>query len=157
MKFYRELQPIREGKRKYRFITMTIDSLPLHGKMRHHRDCVMRDSREIIRAWIANARLYWNPGYAWNGSSPKRYVGFPPIGFWAGTPDFEPTRKPSLGHDILFQFAGHGEYNFDDANYCFLKWMETNGFHLAENYFDAVDMFGERFWTKDETLTITYL
>ena len=157
MTFYRKLHPIKEGKRKYRFITTRLDSLPLHGTMRNHPSCVMKDSQQICRAWIANGRLYWNPDYAWNGCSPKHYIGFPPIGKWIGTPDFPETIKPSLGHDILYQFAGHGKYTFDDANYCFLKWLETNGFKLAEQYFDAVDMFGEKFWTKDESLTIEWL
>jgi len=155
MTFYRKLHPTKEGKRKYRFITTTIDSLPLLRIK--HPDCVMKDSQMIVRAWIAKNRLYWNPSYSWNGCSPKHYIGSPPIGKWIGTPDFPATIKASLGHDILYQFAGHGKYTFDDANYCFLKWMETNGFHLAEQYFDAVDMFGEKFWTKDEKLTIEYL
>ena len=157
MTWHRELHPIKEGHRVYRFVTTLVDSLPLYGRMANHPDCVMCDSKGVIRAEIKNHRLFWTVGYAWNGCSPKRYVGFPPIGCWLGTPDPLRSRRGSLGHDILFQFAGHGKYDFDDANHQFFEWMKDDNFALAEHYYDAVEMFGRKFWTKDESLTVEFL
>jgi len=157
MSWFRKLHPTKEGNRKMRFLTTCIESLPLYGKNKNHPPCVMRCKQNIIRAWIADGRLYWNPDYAWNGCSPKYYIGFPPVGKWVGTPDFKKTMKPSLGHDILFQFSTLLRISFDEANKQFLLWMEDEEFSLAEQYYDAVDGFGRNYWGKDLAgLTVTY-
>jgi hypothetical protein len=158
MSWYRKLDPIKEGNRKLRFLTTCIDSLPLYGKAKKHPPCFMKCKKGVVRAWIADGRLNWNPDYAWNGCSPKYYVGYPPLGKWVGTPDFERTRKASLGHDILFQFSTLLHISFDEANKLFLLWMEDAEFDLAEQYYDAVDSFGRNYWGKDlEGLNVTYL
>jgi hypothetical protein len=158
MSWYRKLDPIKEGNRKLRFLTTCIDSLPLYGKAKKHPPCFMKCKKGVVRAWIADGRLNWNPDYAWNGCSPKYYVGYPPLGKWVGTPDFERTRKSSLGHDILFQFSTLLHISFDEANKLFLLWMEDAEFDLAEQYYDAVDSFGRNYWGKDlEGLNVTYL
>jgi hypothetical protein len=158
MSWYRKLDPIKEGNRKLRFLTTRIDSLPLYGKAKKHPPCFMKCKKGVVRAWIADGRLNWNPDYAWNGCSPKYYVGYPPLGKWVGTPDFERTRKASLGHDILFQFSTLLHISFDEANKLFLLWMEDAEFDLAEQYYDAVDSFGRNYWGKDlEGLNVTYL
>lgn len=158
MSWYRKLDPIKEGNRKLRFLTTRIDSLPLYGKAKKHPPCFMKCKKGVVRAWIADGRLNWNPDYAWNGCSPKYYVGYPPLGKWVGTPDFERTRKASLGHDILFQFSTLLHISFDEANKLFLLWMEDAEFDLAEQYYDAVDSFGRNYWGKNlEGLTVTYL
>lgn len=157
MNWYRNLDPLKEGDRKLRFVTTKIRSLPLYGKARSHPNCMMYCKKGINRAWIANGRLWWNADYAWNGCSPKYYVGYPPIGKWVGTPDFEKTRKPSLGHDILFQFSTLLQISFDEANKLFRLWLEDEEFCLAEQYFDAVDTFGRNYWGKNlEGLTVKY-
>jgi hypothetical protein len=156
--WYRELHPTKEGKRKLRFLTLTFDGLPLYGRAKKHRNCRLKDSKGIVRAGITEGRLWWTPDYAWNGCSPKFYLGFPPVGKWVGTPDFEETLKPSLGHDILFQFGKLLDISFEDANMQFYYWMQDEHFWFAEQYYDAVEMFGEKFWGKDpDTLTIEYV
>lgn len=158
MKWYRKLHPTKEGKRKLRFLTTRIDGLPLFGNAKKHRNCLLICNQGIIRAGIINGKLWWNPDYAWNGSSPKRYIGFYPFGFWIGTPDFKKTRKPSLGHDILFQFSSLLDISYEEANYHFLLWLEAEGFMLAEQWYDAVDSLGINYWNKNqEGLTIQYI
>ena len=154
MKWYRELHPIKEGKRLYRFGTTCIGSLPLYGRARSHRNCLLKDSKGIVRAWIHNGRLWWTEDYWWNGCSPKRYI----LGVWVGTPDFEKTRRPSLGHDIIFQFAKLLDITFHEASVLFRLCMEDEGFKLAEHYFNAVETFGHSYWKKEpDTLTIEYV
>lgn len=158
MNWYRKLHPTKEGKRKLRFVTTRIDSLPLFGRAKNHRNCLLKCNQGIVRAGITKGRLWWNPGYAWNGSSPKRYIGIYPLGFWIGTPDFKKTLRPSLGHDILFQFSSLIDISFDEANHHFLLWLETEGFRGAELWHDAVDALGMSHWNKNqEGLTIEYL
>lgn len=123
-----------------------------------HRDCILKDSKGNAWAGIQNGRLWWVKGYAWNGCSPKFYIGWPPVGKWVGTPDFKESLRGSLGHDILFQFSSVLNISIEDANYNFLKWLETDGFFLAEHYYDAVEMFGEKFWKKHpEAVIIEYV
>lgn len=157
MSWYRKLDPVKEGNRKLRFLTTRIDSLPLYGNAKNHLPCVLKCKKGIVRASIAEGRLWWNPDYAWNGCSPKYYIGYPPLGKWIGTPDFEKTRKASLGHDILFQFATLHKISFYEANKLFRLWLEDEEFTLAEQYYEAVDAFGRDYWGKDiEGLTIHY-
>ena len=158
MNWYRELHPTREGKRKLRFLTTRIDGLPLFGNAKRHRNCLLICKQGIVRAGIRNGRLWWDIDYAWNGCSPKYYVGFPPLGKWVGTPDFKKVRKPSLGHDILFQFSSLLDISYEEANHHFLLWMEWEGFSLAEHYYSVVDAAGAAYWNKNqEGLTIRYL
>ncbi|CAB4159232.1 hypothetical protein UFOVP736_19 [uncultured Caudovirales phage] len=158
MNWYRELHPVKEGKRKLRFLTTRIDGLPLFGNAKRHRNCLLVCKQGIVRAGITNGRLWWNPDYAWNGCSPKYYVGFPPLGKWVGTPDFKKVIKPSLGHDIFFQFSSLLDISYEEANHHFLLWMEEEGFSLAEHYYAIVDAAGVAYWNKNqEGLTIRYL
>jgi len=155
---YRALHPTKEGKRKYRFITTRVVSHKLRGRMKDHPNCVFRDTHGTQWAQIHEGHIHIAVGYAWNGCSPKRYIGFPPIGKWFGTPDFDDTIIASLVHDVLFQFAEVGKYSFDDANYQFICIMEDANFKLADHYFEAVDMFGRKFWGHDgEGVTADYL
>lgn len=158
MIWHRELHPIKEGKRKNRFATTCFGGLPLYGKAKHQRDCLLKDKRGNTWAGVQNGRLWWVKDYAWNGCTPKIYIGYPPVGKWVGTPDPPKSRRGSLGHDILYQFSSVLDISFEDANYNFLKWLETDGFWLAEQYYDAVEMFGEKFWKKNpESVTIEYV
>jgi hypothetical protein len=158
LKWYRKLHPTKEGKRKYRFVTTVFFGLSLRGKAKRHRDCLLKDSKGIVRAGITNGRLWWTEGYAWDGCTPKFYVGFPPVGMWVGTPDFEKVRMASLGHDILFQFSKVLDISFEEANIQFFLWMLDQDFPFAEQYYDAVEMFGEKFWKKHrDEVSIEYV
>lgn len=158
MNWHRLLHPTKEGKRTMRFLTTRIDGLPLFGNAKRHRNCLLLCKQGIVRAGITNGKLWWNPDYAWNGCSPKYYVGFPPLGKWIGTPDFKKVRKPSLGHDILFQFSSLLDISYEEANTHFRIWMEDEGFSLSEYYYTVVDAVGINYWNKNqEGLTIQYL
>lgn len=158
MIWHRELHPIKEGKRKNRFATTCFGGLPLYGKAKHQRDCLLKDKDDITWAGVQKGRLWWVKGYVWNGCTPKYYVGWPPVGKWIGTPDPPKSRRGSLGHDILYQFSSVLDISFEDANYNFLKWLETDGFWLAEQYYDAVEMFGDKYWRKNaDEVKIEYL
>jgi len=157
MNWHRELHPIKEGHRKLRFLTVGSGSLPLFGRLKKHRNCILRH-RGIERARVVDGRLHWTDAYAWNGCSPKYYVGWPPIGKWIGTPDTRNNKRMSLGHDILFQFSVVLDCTFEEANEHFLLWGEMDGFKLAETYHDAVECFGAYYWRKNpEGITIEYL
>ena len=154
---YRELHPIKEGHRKWRYVTIKTVKLRLIGAI--HRDCQLHVKGKLI-AEIKDGWLHVYAGYAWNGCSPKRYVGWPPIGAWVGTPDFKETILASLGHDVLFQFSALLEYRFSEVNAFFFNWMEIEGLDesLVDIYHGAVQKFGKSFWgKKDETLSVIYL
>jgi hypothetical protein len=159
MKTYRELHPTKEGKRLWRYITTKRGVLPLYGLDRNHAPCELLIDGHVI-AEIRNGWLAYRAGYAWNGCSPKRYIGWPPFGFWAGTPDFESTHLASLGHDILFQFSAYLNFRFEDVNDLFFTWIDDAGASdlVRDIYHGAVDMMGSKFWRKKcETLSVRWL
>jgi hypothetical protein len=157
MNWYRKLHPTKEGKRKYRFSTTEKVSFPLYGHLATHPDCIFME-RGVQWASIEEGTIHISAGYSWDGCTPKAYVGVPPIGVWVGTPDFEGTIDASLVHDVLFQFAKVGKYNFDSANYQFYVMMVKNSFRLASVYYRAVTDFGRKFWKKRKAdLSSTYL
>jgi hypothetical protein len=154
---FRLLHPIHEGHRAYRFLSTTIIQAKLYGELAKHRNCTFYDSKGVPRAWIRDGYIYVNVNYAWNGCSPKKYIGWPPLGKWVGTPDFAATIIPSLIHDVLYQFAKLGTYTFHQANWQFYQMMLDRDFALAEHYYDAVETFGYKYWGKDpEKLTVEY-
>lgn len=159
MKKYRELHPINEGKRKWRYIVTDTIKLRMIGGGLGHRNCQLLINGKVI-AEIKNGFLIIYAGYAWNGCSPKRYVGWPPFGMWVGTPDFEETIMASLGHDVLFQFSALLDYCMNEVNMFFFNWMEVDGLDesLVDIYHGAVKNFGKRFWAKvDPTLSVIHL
>ena len=147
---YRKLLPVSEGKRTYRYVSTSVNSCKLNGRLSRHPDCNFYSADGVLRAWIRKGWLYSSKDYAWNGSSPKRYIGTDRFGFWLGTPDFEKSRRGSHFHDILFQFAEVGQWDMFDCNYQFLTLMEEDGFRLANQYFEAVEMFGAEFYGHDK-------
>ena len=154
---YRHLHPTKEGKRLYRYVTTTIVKCSLFGELAKHKNATFYDGKYVPRMWIKDGCIYINANYAWNGCSPKRYIGWPPIGKWIGTPDFESTAIPSLIHDVLFQFAKVGTYTMNQANWQFYQMLLDRSILFAEQYYDAIDFFGGKFWVKDpQTVRIEY-
>ena len=151
MNGYRELHPTREGKRKWRFVTTKRITLPLYGLGRMHPNCLLGVQGKTI-AKIHDGKLYIYPGYAWNGCSPKRYIGWPPIGAWIGTMDFPGTRLASLGHDVLFQYSTLLRYSMNVVNDQFFLWMDDAGLEddIRDIYHGAVHKYGSKFWAKPD-------
>jgi hypothetical protein len=155
---YRHLHPTKEGKRTYRYITTKEITVRLHGLLATHPEVAFQDAKGKTWAWIVCGKITIAKGYAWNGCSPKTYIGFPPVGAWIGTPDFDATIIPSLIHDVLFQFAEVGKHTLHNTNLQFLRMMEERHFRLAAQYFEAVEIFGGKFWGKDKSgVKATYL
>ena len=154
----RLLDPINEGRRIYRFLTKKIVKQKLYGSMATHPDCVLKTKDGKAWASIKKGFIYIAVGYAWNGSSPKYYAGWPPLGKWLGTPDTNENILASLIHDVLYKFAKVGTYSFDEANYQFLKIMQQEKFALAGIYYAAVQEFGKKFWEEaSEDVIIEYV
>jgi hypothetical protein len=155
---YRHLHPTKEGKRTYRFVTTKEITVRLHGLLSTHPEVAFQDAKGKTWAWIICGKITIAKGYAWNGCSPKTYIGLPPVGAWIGTPDFDATIIPSLIHDVLFQFAEVGKHTFHNTNLQFLRMMEERQFRLAAQYHEAVEIFGGKFWGKDKSgVKATYL
>jgi hypothetical protein len=156
MNSYRELHPIKEGKRKWRYGAIFIE-LELHGTAASHPDCLLYVGKTFVGE-IRKGKLYIHHPYVWNGSTPKRYIGWPPFGMWIGTPDFKATILASGGHDILFQFSALLKFDMEEVNYCFWKWIDDAGAeNIADIYHAAVDQFGGKFWAKaDPSLKVIY-
>ena len=142
----RRLHPIKEGKRKYRFLTIGFLRVKLEGELANLNSVKLIDQNGAIRAIIKKGYITIYPNYAWNGCSPKNYVGWPPFGKWVGTPDFEATIRASLVHDILYQYAFLLPIKFEDVNFQFYSIMKEDGFCLAKIYYKAVQEFGKDFW-----------
>ena len=147
---YRILHPTKEGKRKYRFAAVGVNCTALKGKLSQHPNVEFYSADGTLRAWIKNGWIFATNEYFWNGCSPKKYVGFYPLGAWIGTPDFDGSIEASFWHDVLYQFSAVGMYDAHDANYQFLYLMERNGFLLASHYFDAVEAYGAKYFGKDK-------
>jgi hypothetical protein len=140
---YRELTP-RQGRRQWRFTTQRLTPLPL--RTFHRRGISFHDHTGHQWGSIDGKTLIIEPHYSWNGCSPKITLG--PL--WLGTPDFEKTRLPSLGHDILYQFSAVPNFPLtrQDVDDLFLHWMLALRFPLARIYHSAVVQFGGPYWQK---------
>ncbi len=157
-KFYRKLKPITEGNRKYRYITTKDISIKLIGPLSKHATVYFRDGSGKCWAYILEGYIHITEGYAWNGCSPKYFIGTESFGKWIGTPDFEKTILPSLVHDVLFQFGSAGHYKMEDANLIFYDLMEAENFLLAEVYYVAVQKLGIAFFgKKDDNVFAKYI
>jgi hypothetical protein len=151
----REIHPIREGKRKWRYKPICTIELPLYED---HPPCKMY-ANGVLMAEIVGRKLLIHATYVWNGCSPKYYVGWPPFGMWVGTPDFDGTILASLGHDVLFQFSALLRYEMYVVNNQFLFWMDDDGFEpdLRDIYHGAVEKWGAKYWGKaDPSLSVDY-
>lgn len=141
---FRELSP-KEGKNRYRFITLRHVRLRIEGLVQGDRVISFRgeDGREWLRIDRFGAVI--SEGYAWNGCSPKRHIIL--IG-WVGTPDFASTIPASLFHDAFYQFCvtAHFPLNRSEVDWIFREMIEGAGDEdLAAIYHAAVRKFGS--WT----------
>lgn len=135
---YRELSP-EEGKHRWRYVTRTrrvvrLD-LPLKGCFGFYDKSGRLFARLLDNLWIIE------PGYAWNGASPKRHV---PLLGWIGTPDPENTHLATLVHDSLGQAASarHFPLSRRQVDACFYDLLVLCGSPLAGTYHAGVRIFG---------------
>lgn len=98
------------------------------------------------------AQLSIQPKYSWDGCSPK----FRLFGRYWGTPDFQFTKRASLIHDALYQYAGRHRLSRSECDYAFLHAMVHRQdtvpkfwqFVVANVYYSAVRLFGWYFWNR---------
>jgi hypothetical protein len=94
--------------------------------------------------------------YAWNGCSPKFYIG----SAWVGTPEgvanpftgHPLTRRASLFHDALYQFChewGGIVVTRKEVDKMFFDIMIQDGFKPAKLYYKVVRLFGWPWWIKN--------
>ncbi len=138
---YRRLDPVGEGKLRWRF--KTTRGIRILFKPPHDTHIVMYHDR-TGRVWARHDRfgLYIEPGYAWNGCSPKFWV---PLLGWVGTPDFKDTILASLIHDVHYQFARceHFPLHRSDVDDMFRACIEKAGSpRIAEVYHYFVNRYG---------------
>lgn len=138
---YRELDPVKEGKRRWRFITTR--GIQLHRWGLSDRIIFYHDKTGKVWARHDQFGLYIEEGYAWNGCTPKRWVW--PFG-WVGTPDFECTIFASLCHDVHYQFARteHFPLHKSDVDFLFYHTIVMAGEPgIASVYHAAVVRYGK--------------
>jgi len=141
---YRKLEPVKEGKRRWRFITTR--GVRLHRRGLSDRIIFYHDKTGKVWARHDLLGLYIEEGYAWNGCSPKRWVW--PFG-WVGTVDFECTLLASLCHDVHYQFARteHFPLHKSDVDLMFYHTIAMSGEpDIASVYHAAVNKYGK--WSE---------
>jgi sarcosine oxidase delta subunit len=145
---YRPLSPIREGGRKWRYISICRNFLPVErlvtaGRVISFRD---KDEREWMRFTDKGAEsAAW---YAWNGCTPKFYF----LRRWWGTPDFAATIQASMWHDAFYQFSCCHDFPLhrSECDAIFRRIIEHNGSpRIAALYHHYVRKYGR--WDGDPT------
>jgi hypothetical protein len=146
---YRELEPVFEGQRRWRFgyqrdNFLCIEDLLPHGRVISFRDKAGREWMRMVHngAWIRK-------DYAWNGCTPKYYA----LGRWWGTPDYEATRHASGTHDAFCQFLAceHFPLHRSDVDEIFRLIIVAHGApKIAETYHREVRRFGKYFKHQDQ-------
>lgn len=141
-KHYRQLHPTREGRRRYRFVSMRHVRVNCHGLVNRDSVIQFRDARGHVWMTLDKFGILIAENYAWNGCSPKRWVW--PFG-WCGTPDFACTILASLVHDALYQFSATAHFPLD-REHCDAIFREIIDLHgedeIADIYHGAVRKFG---------------
>lgn len=138
------------SKRKYRFrLVKSIATKIPH--LAGHTDVIsFRDGRGTEWAVIDRETLIVKEGYAWNGCTPKWWVG-KPINRWFGTPDFPKVIIPSGFHDACYQFINTQHFPLirRECDMLFHSLMDQRDFYLADFYYAAVREFGEGCATEE--------
>lgn len=136
---YAEISP-QFSNGRWRYITKTGIRLPI----KNVTESVIFYHDASGKIWARHDKfgLYIEPGYAWNGCSPKRWIW--PLG-WVGTIDFESTILASLCHDVHYQFARteHFPLHRSDVDELFYHCIHMAGDKvIAGVYYRFVREFG---------------
>lgn len=130
---YRQLSP-EEGKGIYRFVTkerlcLEVEDPFIAGSIPM---CFYDKSGKLWMIFHKN-QIIIEPGYAWNGCSPKKYTK---LFGWMGTPDMKPTILASLFHDALLQFLEVPYYPLcrSDCDKIFTSILKEQKFKLTFAY-----------------------
>ena len=146
--FYR-MDPVDEGKRRWRFCSMRDNRLHLPGIVDPGVIVTFHDSKGAERGRIDEYGILSRANYAWNGCTPKYFA---PLLGWVGTPDFAATIAASHFHDLLSQFARttHFPLHRSDCDFIFRRMIEIDGSPtVARIYHAAVVKFGS--WLKSSS------
>ncbi len=123
---------------KYRFETMESTAVRLDLPLTEVISFRDKDGREWMR--LTGPKLSIRHGYAFDGCSPKAFIGR----LWIGTPDPPCTRLASLVHDALYQMIAteHFPLSREQCDAAFFDIMRLSGFRFAGVYHQAVRTFG---------------
>lgn len=151
---WRRLHPTKEGRRRWRFVTLESVRVGVGGLMEWF-DTIAdlqadHGASEVMfcdasgKAWMRfdPFGIWISPGYAWNGCTPKRWVW--PFG-WVGTPDWPSTILASLVHDALYQFHATADFHLTrrQVDGLFRHIIEASGAPgIACTYWSAVRACG---------------
>ena len=116
-------------------------------------DMVTMDGIYFLSDWILidNGVLTIKKGYAWDGSSPKLFIGKYIIGTWDGPTGSNGHQKAymaSLAHDALYQYLNElivVGYSRMSADLEFKRLLDREHFLLSNPYYYAVRIFGGLF------------
>lgn len=148
---YRELHPVTEGHKTWRFVTTRGLRVPIRQMANLVSGVVLfHDATGKVWGHLDRFGLYIEEGYAWNGCSPKKWIW--PLG-WCGTPDFEATILASCVHDFLYQFARteHFPLHRSDVDALFYHCVAMAGApRVAGTYHAAVVKYGSWAGQPDE-------
>jgi hypothetical protein len=142
-KHFRKLNTRVEGYRRWKFITLQGIRLSIPGLT--SGIVMFHDDAGHVWGRMDRFGIYIEPGYCWNGCSPKRWVW--PVGL-VGVFDFKETILASLFHDFMYQFASteHFPLHRSDTDIIFHHCIEMAGApRLARVYHHFVDRYGS--WT----------
>lgn len=145
---WRELSPT-EGKSRYRYEYLCEVPHRLDTNLNCHVQ--LRDKQNKL--WVILDGHYWitQPGYQFNGCSPKRHLNFFNTGKpgWIGTPDFQGDKNAVGGtilssgwHDQARQFSRTDfikeRFTLEQIDHGFYLLMKQCFFKQAELYYNAV-------------------
>lgn len=134
-KHFRELSP-KEGKYKYRYITMEdIEVKFKYFLISSNKKLEYMDPSGKVWLTIYQHSMIISKNYAWNGCSPKRWIGV-----WLGTPDFDETIVASLIHDVGIQFYQDPTFPFTrpECDEMFKYILIKNNFKYSDLYYRGV-------------------
>lgn len=113
-------------------------------------DMVTLDGISFESKWIKieNGFITIKSGYAWDGSSPKFFIGNCIIGTWDGFINDKGLQQAyiaSLVHDALYQYLNNLKplgYTRKAADIEFKRLLEREQFLLSKSYYTSVRLFG---------------
>lgn len=140
---YRQLTPLSEGGRSWRFGSKTVVRVAVTGIITNERVFGFFDRHKNLWMKIDKDGIEISANYWWNGCTPKWYSKL--LKKWCGTPDFLCTRLAAMIHDALYQFSAckHMPITRKTSDQIFKRIVELSGSpKLAKTYYAGVRVGG---------------
>lgn len=127
-----QLRP-KLGNYKYRFLLLQNLEIPfLCPFLPKGQHVLFKDMDGNIWMEMTRKSIIINKGYAWDGCTPKKWMGI-----WWGVPDFPETIIASLIHDSLIQFSKTKHFTLSrfEIDNIFKEILRRNHFPLYHLYY----------------------